>query len=300
MHSLFTFLYNYRASFLFVLLETLSVFFIVNNNAYHQAAVLNSSSRTVASIMSTTNTVSEYFSLKDVNQRLAAENARLHELMIRGESINSTTPLIRDSLALQALAEDSVFVIPPETKTQSDSTRMRQFAFIPAKVVDNTVRRAKNYVTINKGRLDGIERDMGVISPDGVVGKVKDVSDHFAVITSVLHTDMYVSALVKRSNTLGSIVWEGMEPRIANLENIPIHINIINGDTIVTSGYSGVYPPNTMVGTVAEVRPEEDAAFYDIDINLSNDFYQLAYVYVVKNLLRQEQDSLEQIITANE
>lgn len=299
MHSLLTFLYTYRASFLFVLLEVLSVFFIINNNAYHQAAVLNSSNRAVASVMSTTNSVSEYFSLKDVNQRLAAENARLHELMIRGESINPQTPLNRDSLALQAMAEDSVFVLP-DTTTQSDSTRMKQFAFIPAKVVDNTVRRAKNYVTINKGRLDGIEPDMGVIGPDGVVGKVKDVSDHFAVITSVLHTDMYVSALVKRSNTLGSIIWEGVNPRIAGLENIPIHINIINGDTIVTSGYSGVYPPNTMIGTVAEVRPEEDAAFYDIDINLSNDFYQLSYVYVVKNLLRQEQDSLEQIITANE
>ena len=299
MYSLFTFLYNYRASFLFVLLEILSVFFIINNNAYQQAAVLNSSNKAVATAMSTTNAVSEYFSLKDVNQRLAAENARLHELMIRGGSSNPESPLTQDSLALEALAEDSVFVLP-RIKAKSDSTRLRQFAFIPAKVVDNTVRRAKNYVTINKGRLDGIEPDMGVISPDGIVGKVKDVSDHFAVITSVLHTDMYVSALVKRSNTLGSIIWEGINPRLVGLENIPIHINIINGDTIVTSGYSGVYPPNTMVGTVAEVRPEEDAAFYDIDINLSNDFYQLSYVYVVKNLLRQEQDSLEQIITADE
>jgi rod shape-determining protein MreC len=299
MHSLLTFLYNYRSSFLFILLESLSIFFIVNNNSYHQAAVLNSSNRVVASIMNTTNSVSEYFSLKEVNQRLAAENARLHELMIQGESANPDSPLMKDSLALEALAEDSIFVLP-QIRSSSDSLRMRQFAFIPAKVVDNTVHRAKNYVTINKGRLDGIEPDMGVISPDGVVGKVKDVSDHFSVITSVLHTDMYVSALVKRSNTLGSIVWEGIEPRTAGLENIPIHINIINGDTIVTSGYSGIYPPNTMVGTVAEVRPEEDAAFYDIDINLSNDFYRLSYVYVVKNLLRQEQDSLELIIRADE
>ncbi|MEK6477746.1 rod shape-determining protein MreC [Catalinimonas sp. 4WD22] len=299
MHSLLTFLYNYRSSFLFILLEVLSIFFIVNNNAYHQAAVLNSSNRLVASVMTTTNSVSEYFSLKEVNQRLAAENARLHELMVSGEPSNANDLLLRDSLALEALAEDSVFVLP-EVRSKSDSVRMKQFAFVPAKVVDNTVHRAKNYVTINKGRLDGIEPDMGVISPDGVVGKVKDVSDHFAVITSVLHTDMYVSALVKRSTTLGSIVWAGTNPRLVNLDNIPIHINIINGDTIVTSGYSGIYPPNTMIGTVAEVRPEEDAAFYDIDINLSNDFYKLSYVYVVKNLLRNEQDSLENIITADE
>jgi rod shape-determining protein MreC len=299
MHSLLTFLYNYRSSFLFILLESLSIFFIVNNNSYHQAAVLNSSNRLVASVMTTTNSVSEYFSLKEVNQRLAAENARLHELMISGEPGNTDNLVINDSLALQALAEDSVFILP-QARSKSDSVRMKQFAFIPAKVVDNTVHRAKNYVTINKGRLDGIEPDMGVISPDGVVGKVKDVSDHFAVITSVLHTDMYISALVKRSSTLGSIVWGGKTPRLASLDNIPIHINIINGDTIVTSGFSGIYPPNTMIGTVAEVRPEEDAAFYDVDINLSNDFYRLSYVYVVKNVLREEQDSLENIITADE
>ncbi len=299
MHSLLTFLYNYRSSFLFIILESLSIFFVVNNNSYHQAAVLNSSNRLVASAMTTTNSVSEYFLLKEVNQRLAAENARLHELMISGEPSNSNNLLTRDSLRLQALEQDSVFLFP-QMRSKSDSVRLKQFAFVPAKVVDNTVYRAKNYVTINKGRLDGIEPDMGVISPDGVVGKVKDVSDHFAVITSVLHTNMYVSALVKRSHTLGSIVWKGRNPRLAGLDNIPIHINIINGDTIVTSGYSGIYPPNTMIGTVAAVRPEEDAAFYDIDIDLSNDFYQLSYVYVVKNLLRNEQDSLENIITADE
>jgi rod shape-determining protein MreC len=298
MYNLFTFLYSYRASILFVLLESLSVFFIINNNSYHQAAVLNSSNRFVATVMNVNNTVSEYFSLKEVNQRLAAENSRLHEMLSRGEAMASV-PIAGadDSLALQALAEDSIFVLP-QYKSRSDSLRLRQFAFIPAKVVDNTVNRAKNYITINKGSRDGIRPDMGVIGPDGVVGKVKDVSRHFSVISSVLHTDMYVSALVKRSNTLGSLQWEGINARLANLTNVPVHINIINGDTIVTSGYSGVYPPNTMVGTVAEVRPEEDAAFYDIDIRLSNDFYTLSYVYVVKNLLRQEQDSLKQTVVA--
>ena len=126
MYSLLTFLYNYRASFLFVLLEAVSVFFIINNNSYHQAAVLNSSNRMVASIMSTTNSVSEYFSLKEVNQRLAAENALLHELMIRGEKADPGNPLSRDSLALEALAEDSVFVLPP-TQTKIRQKWWRAF-----------------------------------------------------------------------------------------------------------------------------------------------------------------------------
>ena len=161
-------------------------------------------------------------------------------------------------------------------------------------MVDNTVNRAKNYVTISQGRADGIRPNMGVISPTGVVGKVQDVSEHYALITSVLHTDMFISALVKRSNTLGSLQWNGRDSRKASLTNIPIHINIIQGDTIVTSGYSGIYPPGIPIGTVAEVRPEEDAAFYTIDINLATNFYQLGYVYVVNNTLKQEKDSLVQ------
>ncbi len=291
MHSLLSFIFRYRASVLFVILEVLSAYFIVNNNAYHQAAVINSSNRLIASVLNTSNSVTTYFSLAEVNSKLSEENAKLREILHNGlqpEGINN----LSDSLAIEALAEDSVNIVAA-AKTRRDSLRLKQYLFIPAKVVDNTVYHAKNYVTINKGLADGIEKDMGVICPDGVVGKVKDVSQHFAVISSLLHTDMYISALIKRSNTLGSVQWSGKNPAIANLNDIPVHINIITGDTIVTSGYSGIYPPGTIIGTVGEVRPEEDAAFYDIDVKLSTEFQELSYVYVVKNRLRHEKDSLK-------
>ncbi len=292
MHSLLSFIFRYRASILFVLLEVLSAYFIVNNNTYHQAAVLNSSNRLVASVINTTSSMTDYFYLSEVNKRLAEENARLRETMQNGEA-PAGSPLLEDSLAMEALAADSVKLLTG-LKTRQDSLRMKQYLFIPARVVGNSVYHAKNYVTIDKGKADGIEKDMGVISPDGVVGKVKDVSEHYAVITSLLHTDMLVSALVKRSNTLGSIQWSGRNPTVADLDNIPIHINIIAGDTIVASGYSGIYPPGTLIGTVGEIRPEEDAAFYDIHVDLSTRFQQLSYVYVVKNKLRYEKDSLNQ------
>lgn len=293
MHNLLSFVYKYRASLLFVFLEVISVYFIVNNNEYHQAAFLNSSNQLVASVMHSTNSVGEYFTLAKVNQRLSEENAKLHELLQNGllpaDSVSN-----QDSLVLEALAEDSVNILMPQ-KSRRDSLRLKQYIYQPAKVVDNTVQRAKNYVTIDKGRADGIEKDMGVICPDGLVGKVKGVSEHFSVVASLLHTDMFVSVLIKRSNTLGSVQWNGRDATLASLRDIPIHINVISGDTIVTSGYSGIYPPGTMVGTVAEVRPEEDAAFYDIDIDLSTEFQELSYVYVVKNRLKEEKDSLEQI-----
>ena len=297
MHNLLSFFLKYRASILFVLLEGISTAFIVNTNTYHQAAFINSSNYVVASAMEASNTLSDYFQLQEVNNQLAEENARLRKAVASQHTMRPvlSTPLIEDSIAQQAMAADSVVLLSSST-SRKDSLRYQQYTFTPAKVVDNTVNRAKNYVTINQGRADGIRPDMGVISPGGVVGKVQDVSEHYALITSVLHTNMFISALVKRSNTLGSLQWNGRDSRRASLTNIPIHINIIQGDTIVTSGYSGIYPPGILIGTVAEVRPEEDAAFYTIDIDLATDFYQLAYVYVVDNKLKNEKDSLAQKI----
>lgn len=293
MHSLLSFIFKYRASLLFVLLEVLSVYFIVNSNDYHQAAFINSSNQMVASVMRTSNSVGEYFTLAEVNQKLSEENAKLHELLQNGLQ-PADSLLNKDSLALETLAEDSVSIIAPR-QSRRDSLRLKQYVFLPAKVVENTVKRAKNYVTIDKGRAEGVEKDMGVICPDGIVGKVKDVSEHFAVVTSLLHTEMFISVLIKRSNTLGSVQWSGRNSTVVNLHDIPIHINVITGDTIITSGYSGIYPPGTLVGTVAEVRPEEDAAFYDIDVDLSTEFQELSHVYVVKNQLKQEKDSLEAV-----
>ncbi len=303
MYNLLSFLLKYRTTLLFVALEGLSGFFIVNNNTYHQAAVINSSNKMVASVMDFSNTASEYLNLQEANDQLAQENAQLRAVL-SSQPNNSLSdifnPIIEDSIALQALSQDSL-VILPNVRSRTDSLRFQQYAYIPAKVVDNTVKNFKNHVTINKGRADGIEPNMGVISPNGVVGKVKDVSEHYALITSILHTNMNVSSLVKRSNTLGSIEWNGTDPTQASLRYIPIHINVITGDTVVTSGYSGIYPPEILIGTVKEVRPEEDAAFYDIDVDLSNNFYQLSYVYVVKNKLKQEKDSLlHQTFVGNE
>lgn len=302
MHNLLALFLKYRASILFVLLEGISTAFIVNTNTYHKAAIINSSNHAVATAMDASNTISNYFQLQAVNDQLAEENARLHKAIAHQNTLRIPfpDPSAVDSVAQEALAQDSMVVLPSLSARQ-DSLRYQQYTFTSAKVVDNTVNRAKNFVTINKGRADGIRPDMGVISPGGIVGKVQDVSEHYALITSLLHTNMFVSALVKRSNTLGSLQWNGRDSRMASLTNIPIHINIIQGDSIVTSGYSGIYPPGIPIGTVAEVRPEEDAAFYTIDVDLATDFYQLAYVYVVNNKLKQEKDSLEQKIEiANE
>src|SRR5690606_8326650 len=160
-------------------------------------------------------------------------------------------------------------------------------------VINNSIRRTNNYLTLAAGTLDGIRPGMGVISPNGAVGRVKTVSKHYATVTSLLHSQMLISAKMKKDNTFGTIKWTGGDYRTALLDYIPLHIKPQVGDTIVTSGYNTVFPEGILIGTISEVERELDKSFYTIRVELSVDFAQLSFVYVVENPRRPEQDSLE-------
>lgn len=280
MHRLLTFLFRYRAFIVFVLLEGICVAFIANNTSYQQAALLNSANTVVASVMEASNDVSSYFGLRQANESLVKENARLRESLANRRS--ATTP------------EQLVF-LPTSEKTLIDSAEVEQkYEFLPAKVINNSVRRAKNSITIDRGKRDGVVPGMGVISPQGVVGKVKYVSERYAVVTSLLHTEMYISSVLQRTNELSTTQWDGRDPRHAKLLYVPRHVNVTAGDTVITSGYSGIFPKDILIGTVSEVQIAENSTFYDITLNLSAEFGSLSHVYVVQNNFLSEQDSLEQ------
>jgi rod shape-determining protein MreC len=134
---------------------------------------------------------------------------------------------------------------------------------------------------------------MGVIAPNGAVGRVKTVSRHYSTVTSLLHSQLLVSAKIKKDNTFGTIKWAGGDYRTALLDYIPLHIKPVKGDTILTSGYNTVFPEGIMIGTISSVAKEADKSFYTIRVKLAVDFAQLSYVYVVENPRREEQDSLE-------
>ena len=280
MRRLLAFLFKYRTFIVFVLLEGICIAFIANNTSYQQAALLNSANTVVASVMEASHDVSSYFGLRQANESLVKENARLRKSLANRRS--AATP------------EQLVF-LPTSEKTLIDSAEVEQkYEFLPAKVINNSVRRAKNSITIDRGKRDGVVPGMGVISPQGVVGKVKYVSERYAVVTSLLHTEMYISSVLQRTNELSTTQWDGRDPHHAKLLYVPRHVNITAGDTVITSGYSGVFPKDILIGTVSEVQIAENSTFYDITLDLSAEFGSLSYVYVVQNNFLTEQDSLEQ------
>jgi rod shape-determining protein MreC len=274
MERLFLFFYQYRAFFTFLVLEVICAWLIIENNQYQGARFFNSSNSVVASLNNLSQGVREYFLLRNINSTLAEENAYLRSKL-------------EQYAQLQNIAHPHVI---------TDSTAIKQFDFISAKVVNNSINRATNYLTINKGSLDSIAPGMGVISPLGVVGKVKTVSRHYSVVTSILHKDVRVSVILKRTKDFGSAQWEGIDPDYMKLDFVPRHVDPKKGDTVITSGFSSVYPEGVMVGVIEEIKTNE-TLYYDLKIKLSQDFRKLSFVEVVRSHLKHEQDSLEAPVT---
>lgn len=272
MQQLLLLLYQYRATLIFILFEVFCAWLIVQNNYYQRARFFNSSNAVAANILGVSSNISDYFNLKTVNEQLADENAKLREQL-------------QQSFQLAELIPDSVVI--------EDSDTTVQYEFIMAKVISNSIRRINNYITVSKGSVDGIERGMGVIGPDGVVGTVKAVSRKFSVINSLLHTNIQVSAKIKRTQDLGTIRWDGTDFTTASLNYVPRHVQLEPGDTVVTSGYNSLFPPGIIIGTIDEIEEREEVQFYDITIKLAVDFNELSYVYIIQNHLRDKIDSLQ-------
>lgn len=215
--------------------------------------------------------ITEYLHLKENNEWLVAENVKLR-MALPNNKIDTATQsaLIKDTLLNQ------------------------QYIFINAKVINSTVNKRNNYLTLNKGATAGIQPEMGVVIANGIVGIVKDVSPNFSTVISFLHIKSKVSARFKDSNYFGSLVWEDdNNPTTATLKDIPKHVVFKTGDSLVTTSFSNVYPENIFLGTIkkSEIKPGDN--FYTITVKLSTDFYSLTHVYVVKDLLKEEQKQLE-------
>jgi rod shape-determining protein MreC len=289
MERLILFVFQNRAFFTFLLLEILCAWLIVENNAYQGTKFFNSSNGVVATMNNFSQSVRDYFQLSEVNRMLAEENASLKKAVEQQrKQIYPTDSVLIDTTAVSVVDTTSVGGV--------DTTGVRKYEFISAKVVNNHVDFFKNFITINKGKDSGIEPGMAVISPLGAVGKVKIVSEHFSVVTSILHIDVMVSAILKRTEHFGTVQWDGRDPDIVEFKYIPPHVLPMVGDTVMTSGYNAIFPAGVMIGVIDDVKLNEAALFYDIKVRLSQDFRKLSFVNVVKNHQQQEQDSLEQVI----
>lgn len=274
MLRLLNFLYNYRAFLTFLFLEILCAWLWVGNSQYQNTRFFNSANRTVAGIIRFSEGVREYVSLRDVNRELSEENA-----------------------GLRTLVEQLTVQTDPLTTT---TDTVLHFDYVSARVINNSVAQFKNHITINRGLDMGLAPGMAVISTAGAVGKVKSVSEHFAVVTSLLNTDEQVSSVLKRTGNFGTAQWDGTDPRMISLLYIPRHVQPQPGDTVVTSGYNAVFPEGVLVGIVKEVDLKKEAQFYDVHVELAQDFRRLAYVKVVKSYLKRELDSLERATLGNQ
>ncbi len=272
MRNLVIFIRRYFNFFLFLVIEICCLIWVFRKNAYQRSAFLNSTNILTSRLYQRYNDVEYYFHLRAVNDSLVTENTRLRNALPGDfDHIDSTS------------------------KTATDTVSRRRFLYLPAKVVNNSVNNATNTITIHRGSKQGITPNMGVVSTSGVVGIVRNVSDNYAVVISLLNKDTRISAKLLKTGDFGSVRWDldHPNPEYGTLTDIPKTVKLRKGDSIVTSGYSTLFPENIMVGYVDETGSVPSSNFHTIRIRFSTNFYNLQYVYVIKNLLDTEQKKLE-------
>ena len=269
MLRIFQFLYRVRAFFLFAFLEFLAIWMIVANNSPQGAAFFNSSNEWVGNALKKQADVVQYFSLVDDNAALVEENARLKQELLALQVRPDSMPLVIDS-ALEA-----------------------NFELKGARVVANSLRFSQNYLTLYKGSKDGIKPGMGVFNSQGIVGRVKSVSENYAVAFSVLNTNLLISAKIKSSDVFGSVRWDGSNTTEVQLLYVPRHVKASKGDTVISSGFNAVFPEGILIGKISKVEVNKsDPNYLALTVKLSTDFSKLNYVYLVENTRFQELDSL--------
>ncbi len=271
MGELVDFIVRSRNFILFMLLEVLCFYFIINTNNYWSASFFNTSNRYAAQMLAWSNAAQEYAQLREVNADLALENQQLRSELMKLQQGRPAAPA--------AYRADSVFT--------------NRFQYTVAKVINNTTQFANNYLTIDKGTDDGIVPGMGVISPTGVVGKVRLCNRHFSVVTSVLHSEFRVSSRLVKADDFGSARWEGIDPHVMTLLDISRYKPVAKGDSVVTSEFNSTFPPGILVGRVLRVGVRPDQTFHDIDLSVATNFGNLSFVYIVTNRLEAEQKQLE-------
>ena len=262
---------KYHFTIIFILLEIVSFSLIIRHNEYQRAIFSENASTLFGNVSSTITSIKDYFRLKEMNESLANENILLKNRLEEYE-------LLRDTIIHGTVVQDSIPV----------------YEYIGAKQVNATYNRTKNYITLNRGRKNGLQKEMAVCTPEGIVGLIQDLSDHFAVVIPLINVDSRISAKIKKNNYYGSLQWNGNDYAYSYLNDIPYHVEVNAGDTIVTSGLSKIFPEGIVVGYVESVD-KETANFLKIKVKLAVDFKRINHVYVILNNKKNEQTSLEAI-----
>jgi len=272
MGRLLELLFKWRSEVLLIFLVLLALGLTVTQSSHQKAVWLSSSGNLMGSIHRFTNNTAAYFTLKKRNNKLQEENAELRASLYQAQFEKA---LIDGSFAT--------------------SDTLTPYEVIPAKVVKNSVLRKRNYITLNKGSQQGITPDMAVISDQGVIGIVEQVSENYATVMSLLHEESSINASIKESSYFGSLVWNGKKLDHCQLYDIPKTASIQIGDSIVTGGMSSIFPPGILIGQISQFSVPQNSSFYTIEVSLNNEMPNLSQVYIINHRNQTERRTLESL-----
>lgn len=280
MENLLKFISKYHLSFLFIFLQFIALIIIIQNNKYHKAGFINSANIISGIVYSTSKNVSIYLDLKEENKKLAVENARLRNQLKTVESI-ITPSLYSDSLVSDSVVLDTLII---------DS--IDNFKYLAALVISNSVNKRYNYIYLDKGKKDGFRNDMGIIETNGVVGVLVNSTNSYSIVMPLINEKSKLSVKIKNQGYFGTLQWKKGDIGHAEIKEIPKHVSLQKGDTIVTSGYSQIFPKDLLIGFVEETKQVEGSSFLKIKIKLAVNFSTINYCYAIDNI---EQEKFKEI-----
>lgn len=277
MRNIFLFIRRYFNLIFFLVLQGLSIYLIIHYSKYHNAAFGNLTNQLTGKVNSQYSLVNNYFHLKRANDSLAKANEVLYnKLKMDFELPDTATKTMVDTVRI-----DSIL-------------KYRKFSYLNARVVSNSISTQNNYIVLSRGKSQQLHEGMGVIDPNNaVVGIITEVTNDYAVVMSLLHKDSHLSGKLLKGGETGTLTWDGKEPNIVTLTNIPKSAKVAKGDTIITSGFSTTFPKGMMIGRVEEVFAEKSTSNFRIKFRTSANFYNLEYVYAIENV---QQEPVNQIL----
>lgn len=271
MRNLLNFFAKNSPFFLWLFLSIISIVLLCQNNPYHRSVWFGSANAVVGNVYDFQNNVTGYIGLREINE----------DLLHRAGLLEAENLALRQQL-LQYRDEE----------TQKNDT-LSQYHYKMAHVVGNSIIQAENYITLDKGALDGITQDLGVADQNGVIGIISKVSDHFSLVISLLNPKLRLSVMIKNNESFGSLVWDGVDHRHAILEDLPRSVKFEVGDTIVTTGYTSSFPKNLPVGRISESY-DDGGSFLRLQVELFTDFNRINDVHIITNELQDERKSIEE------
>lgn len=264
MRNLIVFLWKHQFFVFFVILEAVSLTLLFNSYSYHKTFAYSTANNLTGRVYSSYSSAIEFFTLRNENKKLASENAYLRgQLLLKNNAFDTVT-----------------------------ARQHNHYYYRPAKVISNSVNKQNNYILVNKGTNDSIKPEMGVISSNGVVGIVVGTSSNYAYVMSLLHQNSRISARIKKNNHLVNVLWNGHDYTKGLVVDIPTHLQLYQGDTIITSGNSLIFPKDIPIGTVDKYLQNPDKDLSESIIKFSTAFNKLQYVYIIENRAKPEADTL--------